>query len=87
MEVPELWVANGNGTEIIHAMDTVAVVPDNDGNVAARLAGHDGLLVTLVAHRTHRDVRRAIFTVAASRGGPLGDSSGAQIVLPAHENA
>ncbi len=87
MEAPELWVANDDGTEIIRASEIAAVVLDYDGNVTARLAGHDSVVITLVAHRTHRDelrpgdLHRQLLRVVAQ----LGDSSAAHLVRPVHE--
>jgi hypothetical protein len=87
MEAPELWVANNDGTEIVRVRDIAAVVLDYDGNVAVRLVGHEGPLITLVAHRTHhdehrpRDLHRQLLRVAAE----LADSSGAHILRPVHD--
>jgi hypothetical protein len=87
MEAPDVWVANDDGTEIIRARDIAAVVLDYDGNVTARLAGHESLVVTLVAHRSHRDERRPgdlhrqLLQVVAQ----LGDSSAAHVVRPVHD--
>jgi hypothetical protein len=89
MEAPELWVANDDGTEIIRAREIAAVVLDYDGNVTARLVGHDSMVVTLVAHRTHRDEHKPgdlhckLLRVLAE----LGDSSAAHIVRPVHDQA
>jgi hypothetical protein len=89
MEVPELWVANDDGTEIIRARDIAVVVLDYDGNVTARLAGHDSVVVTLVGHRTHHDehrpgdLHRQLLRIVAQ----LGDSSAAHIVRPVHDKA
>ena len=87
MEAPELWVANDDGTEIIRARDIAAVVLDYDGNVTARLVGHEGVVVTLVAHRTHRDehrpgdLHRQLLRIVAQ----LSDSSAAHLVRPVHD--
>jgi hypothetical protein len=87
MEAPELWVANDDGTEIIRARDIAAVVLDYDGNVTARLVGHEGVVVTLVAHRTHLDehrpgdLHRQLLRIVAE----LSDSSAAQLVRPVHD--
>jgi len=89
VEAPDLWVASDDGTEIIRARDIAAVVLDYNGNVSARLSGYDGTLVTLVAHREHHDearpgdLHRALLRVMAQ----LGDSSGAHIVRPVHDEA
>ena len=86
MDAPDVWVANDDGTEIIRAREIAAVVLDYDGNVTARLAGHAASVVTLVAHRTHRDehkpgdLHRELIRVVAQ----LGDASGAHIVRPVH---
>ena len=87
MDTPDVWVANDDGTEVIRASEIAAVVLDYDGNVTARLAGHESTFVTLVAHRTHRDERRPgdlhreLLRVLAQ----LSDSSGAHIVRPVHD--
>jgi hypothetical protein len=89
MEAADLWVANGDGTEIIRARDIAAVVLDYNGDVTARMAGHDGTVVTLVAHRGRRDearpgdLHRQLLRLVAQ----LGDSSGAHIVRPVHDDA
>ena len=55
MDGPEVWVASEEGTDIIRARDISAVGLDYDGNVTVRLAGREGTIVTLVAHRAHHD--------------------------------
>ena len=87
MDAADVWVANDEGTEIIRAREIAAVGLDYNGNVTARLAGHDSLVVTLVAHRTHHDEhrpgdlhRQLLRTVAQ-----LGDSSVANVVRPVHD--
>jgi hypothetical protein len=89
MEAPDVWVANDDGTEIIRAREIATVGLDYNGNITARLAGHDSMVVTLVAHRTHRDERkpgdlhRQLLQVMAQ----LGDSSGTHIVRPVHHES
>jgi hypothetical protein len=89
MKAPGLWVANDDGTEIIRAREIAAVGLDYDGNVTARLAGHDSMVVTLVARRTHcdehkpGDLHRQLLRVMAE----LGDSSAAHIVRPVHDES
>jgi hypothetical protein len=89
MDAPNLWVANDDGTELIRARDIATVGLDYNGNVTARMAGQEGTVVTLVAHRTHRDehkpgdLHRQLLQVMAQ----LGDSSGAHIVRPVHDQS
>ena len=89
MDAADVWVANDEGTEIIRAREIAAVGLDYNGNVTARLAGHDSLVVTLVAHRTHRDehrpgdLHRQLLRVVAQ----LGDSSTAHMVRPVHDES
>jgi hypothetical protein len=89
MDAPDLWVTNDEGTEIIRARDIAAVSLDYNGNVTARLAGHNSTVVTLVAHRTHLDeekpgdLHRQLLRVVAQ----MGDSSGAHIVRPVHDQS
>src|SRR6266851_4744133 len=87
MDAPDVWVANDDGTEIIRAREIATVGLDYNGNVTVRLAGHDSTVVTLVAHRTHRDehrpgdLHRQLLRVVAQ----LGDSSAAHMVRPVHD--
>ena len=89
MDAPDVWVANDDGTEIIRAREIAAVGLDYNGSVTARLVGHGSTVVTLVAHRTHRDEHRPgdlhhqLLRVVAQ----LGDSSGAHIVRPVHDES
>jgi hypothetical protein len=54
----DVWVANDQGTEIVRAQDIAVVSLDYNGNVNVRLAGVDGAVVTVVAHRAHHEERR-----------------------------
>jgi hypothetical protein len=89
MDAPNVWVANDDGTEIIRAREIAAVVLDYSGTVTARLAGHDSTVVTLVAHRTHRDedrpgdLHRQLLRVVAQ----LSDPSVASIVRPVRDES
>ena len=86
MDGPDVWVASGDGTDIIRARDVSAVGLDYDGNVTVRMTGREGTIVTLVAHRAHRDeqqpgdLHRQLIRVVAQ----LSDSSGAHLVRPVH---
>ena len=57
-DVTDVWVANDEGTEIIRARDIAMASLDYNGNVIVRLAGADGAVVTVVAHRAHQEERR-----------------------------
>jgi hypothetical protein len=89
MDAPNLWVANDDGTEFYRAREIAAVGLDYNGNVTARLVGHDSTVVTLVAHRTHRDehkpgdLHRQLLQMVTQ----LGDSSGAYVVRPVHDES
>ena len=89
MDVPDVWVANDDGTDFIRARDITSVGLDYDGNVTARLAGREGPVVTLVAHRTHHneqkpgDLHRQLIQLVAE----LSDSSGAHLVRPVHSES
>ena len=61
----DVWVANDEGTEIIRARDIAMASLDYNGNVTVRLAGADGAVVTVVAHRAHQEESRpTTFTVS-----------------------
>ena len=89
MDASDVWVANDDGTEIIRARDIASVALDYDGNVTARLAGHESNVVTLVGHRTNRDehkpddLHRQMLRMVAQ----LSDSASASVVLPVHDEA
>jgi len=89
VEAPNVWVANDDGTEIIRAREIAAVVLDYSGTVTARLAGHDSTVVTLVAHRAHRDedrpgdLHRQLLRAVAQ----LSDPSVASIVRPVRDES
>jgi hypothetical protein len=89
MDAPDVWVGNDDGTEIIRAREIASVALDYDGNVTARLAGHESTVVTLVGHRTQADkhkpgdLHRQLIRMVAQ----LGDSSVTSFVRPMHDEA
>jgi hypothetical protein len=54
----DVWVATDKGTEIVRVRDISVASLDYNGNVNVRLAGADGAVVTVVAHRVHHEERR-----------------------------
>jgi hypothetical protein len=82
-----VWVANNDGTEIVRAGDISVASLDYDGNVNVRLAVADGAVVTVVAHRAHREERRPddfhrqLIRVIAE----LSDAAGAFLVRAVHD--
>jgi hypothetical protein len=87
--VTDVWVANDDGTELVRARDIVVANLDYDGNVKVRLAGADGAVVTIVAHRAHHeehrpgDLHRQLIRVVAE----LSDAAGAFLVRAVHDKA
>src|SRR5580658_358306 len=87
MVAPDIWVAKDDGTDIVRAEAVVAVGRDYNGNITARLAGHDGADVTLVAHEAHEglptpnDFHRQLIRIVAE----LSDTAQAAVVRPAHD--
>jgi hypothetical protein len=87
--VTDVWVANDEGTEIVRARDITAASLDYNGNVNVRLAGADGAVVTVVAHRAHHeecrpdDLHRQLIRVIAE----LSDAAGAFLVRAVHDEA
>ena len=83
----DVWVANDEGTELVRARDIVVADLDYNGNVKVRLAGAEGAVVTVVAHRAHHeehrpgDLHRQLVRVIAE----LADAAGAFLVRPVHE--
>ncbi len=82
------WVANDDGTEIVRARDIAVANLDYNGNVKVRLAGADGAVVTLVAHRAHHeehrpgDLHRQLVRVIAE----LSDAAGDILVRAVHDD-
>jgi len=87
--VTDVWVANDEGTEIVRARDITVASLDYNGNVNVRLAGADGAVVTVVAHRAHHeecrpdDLHRQLIRVIAE----LSDAAGAFLVRAVHDEA
>jgi hypothetical protein len=87
--VTDVWVANDDGTEIVRARDIAVASLDYDGNVNVRLAGGDGAVVTVVAHRAHHeerrpgDLHRQLIRVIAE----LSDAAGAFLVRAVYDEA
>jgi hypothetical protein len=85
--VTDVWIANEEGTELLRARDIAVATLDYNGNVTARLAGADGQVVTLVAHRAHHqehrpgDLHRQLIRVLAE----LSDAAGAFLVRAVHD--
>jgi hypothetical protein len=85
--VTDVWVANDEGTEIVRARDITVANLDYNGNVKVRLAGADGAVVTVVAHRAHQeehrpgDLHRQLLRVIAE----LSDAAGAFLVRAVHD--
>jgi hypothetical protein len=85
--VTDVWIANDEGTELVRARDIAVAALDYDGNVTVRLAGTDGPVVTLVAHRAHHeehrpgDLHRQLIRVLAE----LSDAAGAFLVHAVHD--
>jgi hypothetical protein len=87
MNEQEVWVANGDGTEIVRARDIVTAAIDSDGNVTVRLAGADSRAVTVAGPLAHRkehqtgDFHRQLIRVIAQ----LSDATGAFLVRAVHD--
>jgi hypothetical protein len=87
MNAKDVWVANDKGSEIVRARDIAATTLDYDGNVTVRLAGGDGVVVTVARHRAHRDehrpddFHRQLVRVIAE----LSDTSGAFLVRAVYD--
>jgi hypothetical protein len=85
--VTDVWVVNDDGTEIVRARDIAVASLDYDGNVAVRLAGGDGAVVTIVGHRAHHDehrpdeFHRQLIRVIAE----LSDAAGTFLVRAVHD--
>jgi hypothetical protein len=87
MDMPDVWVAKDDGTDIVRASEIAAVGLDYDGNVTARLAG-ERAIVTLVTHSGHHDehtpedFHRQLIRVVAE----LSDAAGAFMVRPVRDD-
>ena len=83
----DVWIANDQGNELVRARDIAVATLDYNGNVTVRLAGANGAVVTLVAHRAHHeecrpgDLHRQLIRVLAE----LSDAPGAFLVHAVHD--
>jgi hypothetical protein len=84
MATPDVWVATGNGSDIVRAETIAAVSRDYNGTVTARLSGGEGSAVTLVGVASHEgkhtpdDFHRQLIRAVAQ----LSDAAGAALVHP-----
>ncbi len=89
MEVPDIWVAKDDGSDIVRAAAIVSVGIDYNGNITARLGHGEGGTVTLAnpgkEHGEHPsgDFHRQLIRIIAQ----LSDASGAFLVRPVHDDA
>jgi hypothetical protein len=87
--VTDVWVANDQGTDIVRARDIAMASLDYNGNVTVRLAGGEGMVVTVVANRAHHeerrpdDLHRQLIRVIAQ----LSDAAGPFLVRPVQDEA
>jgi hypothetical protein len=87
--VTDVWIANDQGTDIVRARDIAMASLDYNGNVTVRLAGGEGLVVTVVANRAHHeerrphDLHRQLIRVIAE----LSDGAGTFLVRPVQDEA
>jgi hypothetical protein len=85
--VTDVWIANDEGTELVRARDIAMATLDYNGNVTVRLAGANGAVVTLVAHRAHHeehrpgDLHRQLIRVLAEPP----EAAGAYLVHAVHD--
>jgi hypothetical protein len=83
----DVWVAKGDGSDIIRATAIAGVGRDYNGNVTVRLSGGDQAPVTLVAddgqENTPADFHLQLLRVIAE----LSDSAEPAIIRPAQDNS
>jgi hypothetical protein len=85
--VTGVWVVNDDGTEIVRARDIAVAALDYGGNVTVRLAGQEGAVVTIVAHRAHHDEHRPdeFHRQLIRIVGELSDAEGTFLVRAVHD--
>lgn len=89
MDIPDVWVAKDDGTEILRAREIAAVSLDYNGDVTARLAGGEVAIVTLVRGRTHHDANRPgdLHRELLRAISHLSDAAGAYLLRPTHDDS
>ncbi len=86
MNMPDVWIAKDDGSDIVRANAIVGVGIDYNGNITARIGG-EGAIVTLAdpgrQHGVHppADFHRQLMRIIAQ----LSDASGAFLVRPVHD--
>lgn len=89
MDAPDVWVASGDGGDIVRAAAITGVGIGGDGTVTARLGHGEGTAVILAdpgkrdGARPADDFHRQLISVIAQ----LSDASGAFLVRPDHDEA
>ncbi|HEU5416294.1 MAG TPA: hypothetical protein VFV41_01300 [Streptosporangiaceae bacterium] len=87
MAAPDVWVAKGDGSDIIRAAAIAGVGRDYNGNVTVRLSGGEQSAVTLVAgdgqENTPADFHLQLLRVIAG----LSDTAEWSIVRPAQDES
>ena len=89
MDAPHVWVCKDDGSDLVRADAIAGIGRDYNGHVTARLAGGDGVAVTLVAPGTHDgpqppdDFHRQLIRIVTQ----LADAAEAFIVRPVCDEA
>lgn len=87
MAAPNVWVAKGDGSDIIRATAIAGVGRDYNGNVTVRLSGGEQAAVTLVADDgrddTPADFHLQLLRIIAGQS----DTAEAVIVRPAQDES
>ena len=84
MTIPEIWVTNDDGSDLVRAGTIAAIVRDCIGTITIRLSGGEGSALTLVAVASHEgrhtadDFHRELARVLAQ----LSDAAEATVVRP-----
>lgn len=87
MSAPDVWVAKDDGSDILRAAAITGVGRDYNGNITARMAGHDQATVTLVLDhsegQTHTpaDFHRQLVRVISE----LSDTAEPAVLRPVHD--
>jgi hypothetical protein len=87
MNMPDVWIAKDDGSDIVRANAIVGVGIDYNGNITARIGHGEGAIVTIAdpgrQHGIHppADFHRQLMRIIAQ----LSDASGAFLVRPVHD--
>jgi hypothetical protein len=87
MAAPDVWVAKGDGNDIIRATAIAAVGRDYSGNITVRLSGGEQAAVTIVEADGNADTPADFHLQLLRIIGALSDTAESAIIRPVQDTS